>query len=88
MNERLGRHPNLVAWAVLAVGMLVMLAWSARDQPLAPGQWLWLAAATVALAGLCAWIISGEADAPENEDAGAPENEDAGAPENVDAGAP
>jgi len=60
--DRLERHPNLTAWAVLAVGMLIILAWSARDVGLNARQWLALAAATVALAGLCAWIISWEAD--------------------------
>jgi hypothetical protein len=61
------RHPNLVAWLVLAVGMLVVLAWSARDVGLQPLQWLWLGLATVLLAGLCAWIISWEADTPLEE---------------------
>jgi hypothetical protein len=58
------RHPNLSAWAVLALGFLAVLAWSARDQGLAASQWFWLAVVTVAVAGLCAWIISWEADEP------------------------
>lgn len=62
MTDRLARHPNLAAWAVLAGGMLAILAWSARDVGLNARQWLALAVATVALAGLCAWIISWEAD--------------------------
>jgi hypothetical protein len=62
LNEKLSSHPNLVSWAVLAVGMLIVLAISARDQGLNAGQWFWLAAATALLAGLCAWIIGWEAD--------------------------
>lgn len=62
MNESLSRHPNLASWAILSVGMLIVLAFSARDQGLNTGQWFWLALATVLLAGLCAWIISWEAD--------------------------
>ena len=62
MRERLERHPNLVSWAVLAIGMVAVLAWSARDVALTLSQWAWLALATVLLAGLCAWIISWEAD--------------------------
>ena len=45
------RHPNLATWAVLAVGMIVVLAWSARDVELAASQRFWLGAATVGLAG-------------------------------------
>jgi len=59
------RHPDLTTWAVLGVGMLVALGWSARDQALTLGQWFWLAFATVGVAGLCAWIISWEADEPD-----------------------
>lgn|GEM_PF-604517 len=66
MRERVEAHPNLTVWAVLAIGMLVILAWSARDVSLSGSQWFWLALATVALAGLCAWIISWEADEPED----------------------
>lgn len=70
MRERVEAHPNLTVWAVLAIGMLVILAWSARDVSLSGSQWFWLGLATVALAGLCAWIISWEADEPEEpEDA-------------------
>jgi hypothetical protein len=68
MRERIERHPNLATWLALAVGMLLVLAWSARDVALAPTQWLWLAVATVLLAGLCAWIISWEADTPDEWD--------------------
>lgn len=51
------RHPQLVAWAVLAVVMVVMVLWSARDVGLLPGQMAAIVIATVLLAGLCVWII-------------------------------
>jgi hypothetical protein len=49
-------------WAVLAVGMVVILVWAARDVGLLPGQWTALIVATILLAGLCVWIISWEMD--------------------------
>ncbi len=72
MDEFAARHPNLLTWALLAAGMLAVLFWSARDVALSAGQAFWLALATVLLAGLCAWIISWEADGPaeETDDAG------------------
>ena len=62
MTERIARHPNLTAWAVLAIGMLAILTWSARGMDLQTAQWAALGSATVILAGACAWIISWEAD--------------------------
>ena len=56
------QHPRLAAWAVLAVGMVVILIWSARDVGLLPGQWAALIIATIGLAGLCVWIIGWEDD--------------------------
>ena len=62
------RHPNLVTWAVLAVGMVAIVGYSARDVDSLNGrQWFWLAVATVLVAGLCAWIISWEADEVDDE---------------------
>lgn len=54
------QHPRLTAWLVLAIGMVVILIWSARDVGLLPGQWAALIVATVGLAGLCVWIIGWE----------------------------
>ena len=54
------RHPRLTAWLVLAVGMVIILVWSARDVGLQPAQWAALIAATIGLAGLCVWIIGWE----------------------------
>ncbi len=53
-------HPLLVTWAALAVGMVAILLWASRDVDLLPHQRLVLVLATVALAGLCAWIIGWE----------------------------
>lgn len=53
-------HPRLLTWAVLAVGMVAILLWAAQDQPLLLQQRLVIVAATVGLAGLCAWIIHWE----------------------------
>ena len=49
-------------WAALAVGMVAILVIAARSVGFTAGQWAALIAATVALAGLCAWIISWEDD--------------------------
>lgn len=54
------KHPNLVSWFVLAVGMVIIVILSARHVGFQPGQWAALIGATVALAGLCVWIISWE----------------------------
>ena len=59
------QHPRLAAWLVLAVGMVVILAWSARDVGLLPAQWAALIVATIGLAGLCVWIIGWEEEGEE-----------------------
>jgi hypothetical protein len=74
------QHPRLTAWLVLAIGMVVILAWSARDVGLLPGQWAALIVATIGLAGLCVWIIGWEDEEEEAGDAGdreAPADEEA-----------
>jgi hypothetical protein len=53
-------HPRLVAWAVLAVGMVAILIFSARDVGLLAGQWAALIVSVIVLAGLCVWIIGWE----------------------------
>ncbi len=53
-------HPVLVNWIILAIGMVLILFFSARHVGFLPQQWAALIGATVALAGLCAWIISWE----------------------------
>ncbi len=58
IREWVGCHPRLTMWLVLAVGMVLILLWSAKDVGLLPGQWAALIVATVLLAGLCVWIIT------------------------------
>lgn len=58
-----GQHPRLTAWAALAIGMVVILLWSAKDVGLLATQLLALVVATILLAGLCVWIIGWEDDA-------------------------
>jgi len=60
LKRFVGQHPRLTAWLVLAIGMVVILVWSARDVGLLPGQWAALIVATIGLAGLCVWIIGWE----------------------------
>ncbi|HQZ71881.1 MAG: hypothetical protein ACH37Z_07385 [Anaerolineae bacterium] len=63
MKAYLNSHPHISSWALLSLAFLAALGWSARDVvDLAARQWLVLAAAAVATAGLCAWILSWEAD--------------------------
>jgi hypothetical protein len=63
------RHPRLVAWGVLAVGMVIILLWSAKDVGLLPTQLAALVVATILLAGLCVWIIGWEDEPDESSDA-------------------
>ena len=58
MKSLWNRHPNLISFLILAIGMLIILYFSARHVGFTPTQWLALGVATVALAGLCVWIIS------------------------------
>lgn len=51
------RHPRLVAWIALAIGMVIMLVVAARNVGFLPGQWAALIVTTIILAGLCVWII-------------------------------
>lgn len=54
------QHPRLVAWFILAVFMVPMLLWAAKDVELLAGQRAALVVSTILLAGLCAWIIGWE----------------------------
>jgi hypothetical protein len=62
------QHPRLTAWIALAVGMVIILLWSAKDVGLLPTQLAALVVATILLAGLCVWIIGWE-DQDESSDA-------------------
>ncbi len=61
-------HPRLVAWLVLAVGMVIILVISAWDVGLNAMQWAALIIATIGLAGLCVWIIGWEDEEEEQEE--------------------
>jgi hypothetical protein len=60
------QHPRLTAWVALAIGMVAILLWSAKDVGLLPTQLAALVVATILLAGLCVWIIGWE-DTEENQ---------------------
>ena len=57
----------MIGLAMLAVGMVAILVWSARDVGLLAHQWAALIAATIGLAGLCVWIIGWEDEDEETE---------------------
>jgi len=67
LKQFVNQHPRLTAWIVLAVGMVAILVWSARDVGLLAGQWAALIVATIGLAGLCIWIIGWEDNEEEEE---------------------
>lgn len=54
----ISNHPNLSAWFVLALGMVILLVYEARDVGLQGSQWFWLIVVTILVAGACIWIIS------------------------------
>ncbi len=60
-----GKHPRIIAWIVLAIGMVLILLWAAKDVGLLPTQLLALSVATVLRAGLCVWSIGWEDDSEE-----------------------
>lgn len=55
-------HPQIVSWVVLAIGMVIILIWSAWDVGFEPSQWAALIITTILLAGACVWIIGWEDD--------------------------
>jgi hypothetical protein len=61
------QHPNLSAWIVLALGMVILLAIEARDVGLQASQWFWLIVITILVAGACIWIVSWGDDEDEEE---------------------
>ncbi len=59
------KHTSLSAWFVLALGMVLLLVYEARDVGLEASQWFWLIVVTILVAGACIWIISwGDDDEP------------------------
>jgi hypothetical protein len=72
--EWASKHPRLVAWLVLSVGMIGLIGFEGRDVGLRPAQWLSLFVACILVAGACIWIISWE-DEVDSADAGEGDNE-------------
>ena len=60
-----GDHPQITSWIVLAIGMVIILVWSARDVGFTTSQWAALIVTTILLAGACVWIIGWEDDEDE-----------------------
>lgn len=60
-------HPYLSAWMVLALGMVLILLYEARNVGLEGSQWFWLITITILVAGACIWIISWGDDEDESE---------------------
>jgi len=58
-------HPQITSWIVLAIGMVIILVWSARDVGFTTSQWMALIITTILLAGACVWIIGWEDDEDE-----------------------
>lgn len=54
------RHPLLISWLVLAIGMVAMVIYASRDVGLLPSQLATIIVATILLAGACVWIINWE----------------------------
>jgi len=50
-------HPRLMAWLLLAIGMLIVFLITSASVPFTPAQRIITAGTVVALAGLCVWII-------------------------------
>lgn len=55
--------PRIAAWIVLSVGCVALLVYEAQDVGLTIGNWIALIVATIAVAGLCVWIISWDDEA-------------------------
>lgn len=60
--------PRVTAWIILSLGCTGLLIYEARDVGLTTGNWIALIVATIAVAGLCIWIVSWE----DEEEAAAP----------------
>ena len=65
-------HPQITSWIVLAIGMVIILVWSAWEVGFTAGQWTALVITTILLAGACVWIIGWEDDDDEAEEQAEP----------------
>jgi len=66
IKQLAAEHPQITSWVVLAIGMVIILVWSAKDVGFTPSQWTALIVTTILLAGACVWII-GWGDEEEDE---------------------
>lgn len=67
MLNFLNTYPTLAFWAILALGMNIILIFSAQDVGLDFSQWFWLIVITTLVAGACAWIVNWGDDEEEAE---------------------
>jgi hypothetical protein len=68
LKQFANQHPQLTSWIVLAIGMVIILIWSAKDVGFTPQQWAAVIITTILLAGACVWIISwGDDDEAEGQ---------------------
>ena len=51
------KHPQIISWIVLAIGMVAILIWSAKDVGFTSSQWAAIIISTILLAGASVWII-------------------------------
>jgi hypothetical protein len=80
------RHPQITAWIVLAIGMVIILVLSARQVGFTASQWAALIVTTILLAGACVWIIGwGENEEAEADAAVGGEPVEAGGAEQAEA---
>ena len=61
------KHPQITSWIVLAIGMVAILIWSAKDVGFTGSQWGALIISTILLAGASVWIIGWGDDGEETE---------------------
>ena len=66
LKRYVDEHPQIVSWIVLAIGMVIILIWSAKDVGFTTRQWAAVIITTILLAGACVWII-GWGDDDEDE---------------------
>lgn len=50
-------HPQITSWIALAIGMVIILIWSAKDVGFSAGQWAAVIVTTILLAGASVWIL-------------------------------
>ncbi len=61
-------HPQIIAWLVLSIGMVMILIYSAQDVGFEARQWIALVITTILLAGACVWIIGWDDDEEEKSE--------------------